>query len=276
VSRNHRALVLPSEYHNWEAAYAATLVDAGLQVDHTWRWGARAFCARFGDGRGWHALSLEQQLALNPKILRFVGWAIATHRVRPTAAYLIARRAHQGNLLARIHPLMHANFAATAVEIGYASNAAEKQWAALGLVCALVGLDPPEIRQHHIDQARVELVAAARTFGRGGALRSLQTGLFGAEAVLFHAGISDQLPRRHCPTKVAERAAAWAKLGELAPTLATTMQRYLEQLALSLRPGTVGNAKGALREFSTFVIAEDPTVRRTADLLRRHLEAYKR
>jgi hypothetical protein len=93
VSRNHRALVLPAAYQAWETAYAATLVDAGLQVDYTWRWGARAFCARFGDGSGWHALSLEQQLALNPKILRFVAWAIATHRVGPTAAYLIARRA---------------------------------------------------------------------------------------------------------------------------------------------------------------------------------------
>lgn len=276
MSRNHRALVLPAEYQAWETAYAANLLEAGMQVDYTWRWGARAFCARFGDGSGWHALSLEQQLALNAKILRFVGWAIATHRVRPTAAYLIARRAHQGNLLARIHPLMHANFVATAVEIGYSSDAAEKQWASLGLVCALAGLDPPEIRQQHIDQARTELVEAARTFGRGGALRSLQTGLFGAEAVLFHAGISDQLPRRHCPTKLAERAAAWAKLAERAPGLVATVQRYLEQLALSLRPTTVANAEKTLREFSTFVVAEEPTVRQTADLVRHHLEAYKR
>lgn len=272
---SRRGIVLPEEYAAWENAYATTLVDAGFEVDHTWRWGARAFCARFGDGTGWHALTLQQQLALNPKILRFVAWAIATHRVRPTPAYLVARRAHQGKLLARLHPVTYANFVATAGEIGYSSDAAQVQWGALGLVCALVGLDPPQIRQHHIDDARRALVDAAQAQGRG-SLRSVQTGLFGAEATLFHAGISDQLPRRHCPTKTAERAAAWASLATNAPILVATIQCYLEQLALSLRPTTVGNAEGALREFTTFLASNDPGARRTADIQRPHLEAYKR
>jgi site-specific recombinase XerD len=272
---SRRALVLPPEYQAWETAYAATLVGAGLQVDYTWRWGARAFCARFGDGTGWHALSLDRQLALNPKILRFVAWAIATHRVRPTATYLVARRAHQGDLLARIHPLTHANFMATAAEIGYSTHAAELQWSALGLVCALAGLDPPEIRQHHIDAARTALVEAAQACGRG-SLRTLKTGLFGAEATLFHAGVSDQLPRRHCPTKAAQRAAAWTQLAVNAPTLVATIQRYLEQLTVSLRPSTVGNAEGTLREFTTFLATEDHEVRCAADVQRRHIEAYKR
>jgi site-specific recombinase XerD len=275
MTRNHRALVLSPEYQAWEAAYAATLADAGLEVNYTWRWGARAFCARFGDGTGWHALSLKQQLALNPKILRFVAWAIATHRLRPTAVYLVARRAHQGDLLARLHPLTHATFMATAAEIGYSTHAAELQWSALGLVCALAGLDPPAIRQHHIDAARAALVEAARARGRG-TLRSLRTGLYGAEATLFHAGVSDQLPRRHCPTKAAERAATWAHLAAQAPTLVSTIQRYLEQLALSLRATTVGNAEGTLREFTTFVTSEDDAVRGAADVGRRHIEAYKR
>jgi hypothetical protein len=132
--------------------------------------------------------------------------------------YLVARRAHQGKLLARLHPLTYANFVATAGEIGYSSDAALVQWAALGLVCALAALDPPQIRQHQIDLARSALVEAAQARGRG-SLRSVQTGLFGAEAVLFHAGISDQLPRRHCPTKTAERAAAWVALATTAPIL---------------------------------------------------------
>jgi hypothetical protein len=96
------------------------------------------FCGRFGDDSGRHALSRKQQLALNPKILRFVAWAIATHRVRPTAAYLIARRAHQGNLLARIHLLMHADFVATAVEwsglnstAGIPTLTASARWASI-------------------------------------------------------------------------------------------------------------------------------------------------
>jgi len=71
-----------------ETAYAETLVDAGFWVDHTWRWGSASVLCSIGDGTGRHALTLEQQLALNPKI-RSVAWAIATHRVRTTRTYLV-------------------------------------------------------------------------------------------------------------------------------------------------------------------------------------------
>jgi integrase len=275
MSRNRRAFALSPDQLAWEEAYAGDLLRAGLQVDHTWRWGARAFCARFGTGAGWQALSLDEQLALNPKILRFVAWAIATHRLCPTAAYLVARRTHQGDLLARLDPVAHATFLATAAEIGYSPHAAHLQWSALALVCALVGVSPGAIRQQHLDLARVALVEAALARGRG-PLRTLRTGLFGAEATLFHAGVTDELPRRHSPTKAAERAAAWAQLAAAAPTLVATIRRYLEQLALSLRPGTVRNSEATLREFTTFLAAEDATVRSAADVARRHVETYKR
>ncbi|MBM3856327.1 MAG: site-specific integrase, partial [Verrucomicrobia bacterium] len=223
----------------------------------------------------WHALSLQEQLALNPKLLRFVAWAIATHRLRPTPAYLVARRTHQGDLLARLDPLAHARFVATAAEIGYSPRATKLQWSALALVCALMGIEPGAVRQPHLDAARTALVEAAQALGRG-SLRSLRTGLFGAEAVLFHAGVSDELPRRHSPTKAAERAATWAHLGTGAPTLVATIRRYVDQLALSLRPSTVGNSEATLREFTTFLATEDATVQAAAHVQRRHVEAYKR
>jgi site-specific recombinase XerD len=47
-------------------------------------------------------------------------------------------------------------------------------------------------------------------------------------------------------------------------------------LVLSLQPAMVGNAEGALREFSTFLATNDREVRGAADVQRRHVEAYKR
>ena len=275
MSRVGRALALSPAQAAWEEAYVADLRRMGWPVDHAWRWGARAFCARFGDGAGWHALTLEQQLALNRKIRRCVTWAIATHRLQPTAAYLVARRSHQGALLARLEPAAHAAFLETATAIGYTPAAAHRQWLALALVCALAGVGPDAVRQGHLDAARTALVAAARAQGRG-SLRTLRTGLFGAEATLFHAGSTDELPRRHSPTQAAARAATWAQLASGAPTLVATVQRYLTQLALSLRPGTVRNAEATLREFATFLASEDAAVGSAAAVERRHIEAYKR
>lgn len=133
------------------------------------------------------------------------------------------------------------------------------QWSALALVCALAGVGPEEVRQHHLDDARTALVQAAQAQGRG-SLRTLRTALFGVEATLFHAGVTVELPRRHSSTQAAARAAAWAALAAGAPQLVATAQRYLAQLALSLRPGTVQNAEATLREFVTFLAAADPAV----------------
>lgn len=274
MSRNGRAFTLAPEYRAWEEAYASDLARAGLQVDSTWRWGARAFCVRFGDGAGWRTLTLEEQLAQSPKILRFVAWAITTRRLRPTAAYLIARRTHHGDLLARLDPLAHAAFTTTATTIGFPPHAVRLQWWALALVCALAGVGPREVRQHHLDDARTALVQAARAQGRG-SLRTLRTALFGVEATLFHAGVTEELPRRHSPTKAAARAATWVALAAGAPQLVATVQRYLAQLALSLRPGTVQNSEATLREFVTFLATAAPTPTSAAAVTRAHVEAYK-
>jgi integrase len=71
------------------------------------------------------------------------------------------------------------------------------------------------------------------------------TALFGSEATLFHAGVIDMPPRKAHPNRAATRAA-------VPPRLAATLLGYVEQLRLSLRPGTI---VGGLR--------------------RRHIESYK-
>ena len=269
-----RALVLPPEYRALEDAYATDLERLGFQVNSTWRWGARAFCVRFGDGAGWHALSLMDQLALNRKLQRFITWLMLTRRLRPSADYLVARRHELGPLLARMDPLSHATFAATALEIGFSSHAIQYQWAALAHVCAFCGIRPQEVQHAHIDATRSAFTQAAARQGRG-SMQFFHSSIFGLEATLFHAGVTAELPRRQSPTKAAQRAAAWDALASGAPTLVATVQRYLEQLALSLRPGTVRTSEGTLYEVIGFLATQDPSVTCAADIGRRHVEAYK-
>lgn len=273
------ALPLSAEYERLVAEYARELARAGTKVDHSWIWGSRAFCARFGDGEGWQALELADQVGLNVKIRRFVSWLIATRRLRPSAAYLLLRRAHLGDIVARHHPALFARFEATAAEIGFGPAAIARQWCALTHVCALEGVAPEALTHARIDRARRELDRAMTELGAAGGGpgrgRALRSSLFGLEATLFHAGIIDALPRRWTPDKGSERAAQWSALGVTAPQLVETVSRYLEQIGLSLRSRTVRSHESVLREFARFTLERDLGVRCAAAVERRHVEAYK-
>ena len=67
----------------------------------------------------------------------------------------------------------------------------------------------------------------------------------------------------------------WNELAVSRPVLATTMRRYLQQVACSLRPGSVGGVDLALRCFVAFLLETQPDVVSVADVRRRHIEDYK-
>jgi len=103
-------------------------------------------------------------------------------------------------------------------------------------------------------------------------MKVLRQTFFGVEATLFHAGVTDELPRRRTPTKASVRAAQWTQIPE---GITKTVSRYLEQIALSLRPGTVHSSEATLREFFRFVAGRWPQACCVADLQRHYVEEYK-
>ena len=68
----------------------------------------------------------------------------------------------------------------------------------------------------------------------------------------------------------------WPDIAAAAPVLAGTMTRYLDQIALSLRPASVRSADGMLRRFAGFLTANHPEIRGLVDVERVHIEAFKR
>jgi integrase len=68
---------------------------------------------------------------------------------------------------------------------------------------------------------------------------------------------------------------SWEEIAELAPQVAATMTAYLEQIAVSSRPGTVDAAALALRQFATHVTRTDPACASVAAVERRHVESFK-
>jgi integrase len=80
-------------------------------------------------------------------------------------------------------------------------------------------------------------------------------------------------PNASTPRPTAERT--WDELAICAPQMVATMQSYLDQLAVSSRPGTVTAASLALRHLAAHLTATDPRCTSVAAIERRHIESFK-
>jgi integrase len=67
-----------------------------------------------------------------------------------------------------------------------------------------------------------------------------------------------------------------AHLAAAAPGLAETIDAYLDQIAVSLRPSSVEHATSILGRFAGFLAEDHPDVHGAADIGRPHIEGYKR
>lgn len=235
--------------------YLAHRAAQGMNTDHKVRWGARALLAAVPDLANFCRLPLERQLAFNHETHRFISWLSVTGRSQPGADHLVARRPRLGIVLARTAPELHLRFMETARTLGFRDTVAMTQFNLLAHFIALFGKQPEYLQQDDWDEGRLLLEAARRIPNRG--VKALSTALFNLEATLFHCELIDQLPRRRSPDHADMRAQEWARV----PVgTANTMQHYLQQIAGTLRPGTVKNAELTLREFALLVAAEDTSV----------------
>jgi hypothetical protein len=162
-----------------------------------------------------------------------------------------------------------------AAELGFDPKSAELQWWAVAKVAALAGTAPERLTKARLDTGREQLLAATRRLHPDHPTRArpVTTRLHGAEATLFHAGVIDTPPRKRHPDKSAVRAQQWAAVP---PRLRQTLQSYIEQMRLSLRPATMVRVEAVLREFASWLTTDALEVESVADLRREHIERYKR
>jgi site-specific recombinase XerD len=256
------------------AAYRADLEAAGQYAHKEVTSPARSFLLRVGVD-GWAGLPLDQQLAVRGHDRRLVAWLIVTARVQPTAEYLIASKIRVGRVAAWVHREFHERFMSVASDLRFDPKSAELQWWAVAKVAALARVSPHRLTKAQLDTGREQLIAATRRLHPEHPLRvrPVTTRLHGAEATLFHAGVIDTPPRKRHPNKASVRAQQWAAA---APQLRRTLQGYIEQVRLSLRPATMVRVEAVLREFASWLTTHAPEVAAVADLQRAHIERYKR
>ena len=261
-----------TEGENLVAVFTGELVAAGLRAWPSTIGGARAFCARYTSPERFAAAAVDEQLRLGPHLRQFACWLMVTGRIAMSAEYLARADLRLGTVAGRYHPELHARFAATAELLGSDKCWVAAQWNTLAQLAALHGATPGEVTASQVNAGGAALLDAFARPDHPKAGHKLRTALVRLRATMFHAGMTDTQPRLHRPNTGVVRAAEWATV---APTLAATAQRYLDQIALSLRPSTIGEAERSLRELGCFLAREAPEVAGVADINRSHIEAYK-
>lgn len=138
------------------------------------------------------------------------------------------------------------------------------------MVIAFTGRAPSRLTVEDLDRLDVAVASTQRmTY----AMRRRWSGyVFGVRQLLFEARIIDTPAVHRRGDGQATRAARLAVVG--APEIRRTMLAYIDLRATVLRPNTIDKLTSALAIFGEFLTGSFPELVTTADLERRHVEAF--
>ena len=263
-------LVLTHEDDGLVAAFVGDHHAAGMGPWRSTVQAARTFCGRVARAGGWVGMGLDAQIDATRRAVRFVSWLLVTGRLVGSSDLLARCDLRLGVAAARYRPSARAWFTEIAQRLDVKQADIDLQWATLAKVTAVTGVLAEQIGTHEFEHAQAALVTAFAARGLPASGRNLTAALYRLRLTLFHAGRinSPRRPSARPPVSVT----GWAAVR---PQIAGAARRYVEQIALSLRPATVHHIEHDLREFGTWVTHQHPEVTAPAELERHHIEAYK-
>jgi hypothetical protein len=237
-------------------AYRADLIAAGHFAANEVTSPARAFLLRVGGPPGWSCLSVQEQWRVSAaRESAVVMWMIAAGHVRPRPEFLVRGYQPIGKVSAWVHREFHERFMQVAAGLGFSPKVAELQWWAVAKVAAVAGVAPGKLTRATFDTASRELIDAVERCGARSGRITLSTRLYGAEATLYHAGVIDGTPRKRAPNQATLRQQEWARVPA---RLAETLQGYVEQMRVALRPNSMPHIERTLREFALWLRDQAP------------------
>ncbi len=238
------------------------------------RHGVTAFLRRYGSLAGWDAVPAVERIGLRSEVVSFAAFAAVRCGFALDATYVVTSGCRWGTYQAAAHPEVAAEFRSQAASLGFSNSQVTTMWSHLARIATIAGTSPQALTADQYTQARARFHDTVITVS-GTRPKSLSTPLFGLDAVMFHRGQAPPPDIRRGWTNRPVAEVDWADIVAHAPVLAGTMRRYLQQMALSLRPSSVDCFEATLRQLARLLARDFPTVTTVAGIEREHIEAYK-
>ena len=247
------------------------LHSAGLTPWRSTTQAARTFCGRLQRAGGWAQLSRARQLEATRKAPTFAAWLMVTGQLTITADFLSRADLRLGIAARHYCPEAHTWFVALAEQLGLRPADTMLQWSTLAKVTALTRT-PPGTAYAPASSTGPVWPSSTRSSRAG---RRGPAGTWPPSSTDSSSRCSTpdtSIPMLGTRTQAPISVRGWAVV---APGITEVARRYVDQVALSLRPSTVAHIEHALREFSTWLADHHPQVATCADLERHHIEHFK-
>jgi hypothetical protein len=231
-----------------------------------------AYTRAFTDLPGWAAAPLTRRLVAPVQIRRLVAFLLLTTGYRADADYVGSCRSEWGHHARIVHPGFADTFHSAALSLGFSASEARRQWCALAKIAVVAGEIPNRLTDNTFHDAAVALTAV-HTDPCGRIPIQWSTPLHGLKATTAALGvIADTPPTRLSPSS---RHTHWRALAERAPQLVETLRRYLTQIEVSMRPGSVALIDTTLRHLAVYLTDHHPDITGIGDIRRTHIEGFK-
>jgi len=238
--------------------------------------GARRFLSKFPDPQDWLTLSVEEQYRCDHKERIFVHYLILRRLLPMPLPYMLTPKPRFYQMAIRLMEReTFQMYRQAAQRLGYKEQNIKGQFCAL--LCLMTWTQKPMVAltledlDTFIQELRAAYISAKRRRRsvRNGLPSRWDSQLSSLRNVLYHMGIFPQL------TRSTRRTSFENQWKDIPPDIAIPVRRYLQQMALSLRPESAYQEKTRLFRFCSWLADNNPEIIRIDQIRRCHIEAFK-
>jgi integrase len=263
---------LVSSYRSYLKAAGYSQIPQEIRISER---GARRFLSKFPDPKLWITLSWEKQQPCDRKERSFVNYLILRRLLPMPLEYILIPRPHLLEMAIRLMEReTYQLYEKVASRLGYNEPIIKDQFRALLSLMIwaqkplqALTLDDLNTFAQALREACVRLAIKCRL--RHGLPHRWDSRLTSVQKVLYHMGVFPQLTR-------STRRNGFDRQWRNVPTdIAASVQRYLRQMALSLRPESAYQEKVRLFRFFSWLANTNQEITRIEHIQRCHIEAFK-
>ena len=237
---------------------------------------ARRFLSKFPDPQEWGTLSVEEQYRCDHKERSFVHYLILRRLLPMPLPYMLTPKPRFYQMAIRLMERETFQYYREAAQrLKYGEQNIKEQFCALLCLMTWSQKSIEALTLDDLDTFIQELRAAflsvkrRRKSVKNGLPARWDSQLSSLRNVLYHMGIIPQLNRSTRRTSFEKQ---WK---DIPPGIAAPVLRYLQQMGLSLRPGSAYQEKTRLFRFFSWLAQDYPKIARIEHIQRCHIEAFK-